>query len=57
MIISDSESTNGKRRAYKVVQEGCEVVIRDGHMIRYYVFSDPYTAAIFVRMVGNRRSN
>lgn len=41
--------------SYKVVCEGCEVAIQDGPYIRYYKFSDPYTAAIFARMVGTRR--
>lgn len=44
-----------KTTSYKVVCEGCEVAIQDGPYIRYYKFSDPYTAAIFARMVGTRR--
>lgn len=50
-------TTIGKKgtTSYKVVCEGCEVAIQDGPYIRYYKFSDPYTAAIFARMVGTRR--
>lgn len=44
-----------KKEVYKVVREGCEVAIQDGPYIRYYKFSDPYTATIFVRMLTSKR--
>lgn len=43
-----------KRAKYRVVREGCEVAIDDGGSIRYYKFSDPYTATIFVYMIDKR---
>lgn len=55
MSNTKEKGMEARTTSYKVVCEGCEVAIQDGPYIRYYKFSDPYTAAIFARMVGTRR--